>query len=394
MIAKTPGVPRLDKLRVIHIIESDFNLWMGIVCGRKMIYQAESMELLGDEQSGSRPGEKCQDVVIFKHMIYSVLRLTRWDGITFDNDAKSCFDRIVLASASLIVQRLGMSKEVMELFIDTLSEVEYFAKTYYGLSTLPYENSNTQDIHGPGQGGRASPAIWTAISCFLLQCMRENSVGANILSPFGHQLRQVSSGFVDDITHWCVTMEKDNSAGQATEQTLMHQMQDMAQLWEQLLHLTGGKLELSKCFYYPIMWSFNLDGAATLLTPNQISSTITLQDSETKQSCNISSKPCDEAHKTLGVMEQPDGKNSAEVQRLMTKALHHAQVLAGNILKYEETETYYFAVYVPSMAYSLVVGTVSERQAQKIQSPVAQSPTGRQLLEVLAYGISSQNKDR
>jgi hypothetical protein len=54
MIAKTPGVPRLDKLRVIHIIESDFNLWMGIVCGRKMIYQAESMELLGVEQSGSR----------------------------------------------------------------------------------------------------------------------------------------------------------------------------------------------------------------------------------------------------------------------------------------------------------------------------------------------------
>jgi hypothetical protein len=82
-------------------------------------------------QSGSRPGKKCQDVVIFKHMIYLVLRLTRFDGITFDNDAKFCFDRIVLAAASLIVQRLGMSKDVMELFIDTLSKVEYFAKTYY-----------------------------------------------------------------------------------------------------------------------------------------------------------------------------------------------------------------------------------------------------------------------
>jgi hypothetical protein len=65
MIEKVPGVPRLDKLRVIHIIESDFNLWMGIVCGRKMIAHAESMDLLGDEQSGSRPGKKCQDVVIF-----------------------------------------------------------------------------------------------------------------------------------------------------------------------------------------------------------------------------------------------------------------------------------------------------------------------------------------
>jgi hypothetical protein len=391
MIAKTPGIPRLDKLRVIHIIESDFNLWMGIVCGRSMIYQAESMDLLGDEQSGSRPGEKCQDVVIFKHMIYSVLRMTRFDGITFDNDAKSCFDRIVLAAASLIVQRLGLSKDVMELFIDTLSEVEYFAKTYYGLSTMPYKDSNAHGIHGPGQGGRASPAIWTAISCFLLQCMRENSVGANILSPLGRHIRQVSSGFVDDITHWCITMEPDNSIGQATEQILSQQMQHMAQLWEQLLHLTGGKLELSKCFYYPIMWSFNLEGAATLLPPNQLSSKITLTDSETDKSFDIPSKPCDEAHKTLGVLEQPDGKNSAEVQRLTTKALQHAQVLAGNLLKYDETETYYFAVYVPSMAYSLVVGTFSERQAQQIQSPVAQATlTGlgyhRRTPIAIAYG--------
>jgi hypothetical protein len=128
MIEKIPGVPRLDKLRVIHIIESDFNLWMGIVCGQQMIFQAESMNLLGDEQSGSRPEKRCQDVVIFKHMTYSVLRLARSDGITFDNDAKSCFDRIVLAAASLVLQRLGLSREVMELFIEALSKVEYFAK--------------------------------------------------------------------------------------------------------------------------------------------------------------------------------------------------------------------------------------------------------------------------
>jgi hypothetical protein len=228
MIEKIPGVPRLDKLRVIHIIESDFNLWMGIVCGQQMIFQAESMNLLGEEQSGSRPGKRCQDVVIFKHMTYSVLRLAKSDGITFDNDAKSCFDRIVLAAASLVLQRLGLSREVMELFIETLSKVEYFAKTYYGLSTMPYKETNAHGIHGPGQGGRASPAIWTAISCILLQCMRENSVGANITSPQGHQLQQVSSGFVDDITHWCIMMDNQNSLGESNEQTLMHHIEEMA----------------------------------------------------------------------------------------------------------------------------------------------------------------------
>jgi hypothetical protein len=179
-------------------------------------------------------------------MIYSVLRLTKSDGITFDNDAKSCFDRIV--------QRLGLSPEVMELFIATLSKVEYIAKTFYGLSTLPYRSTSSHGIHGPGQGGRASPAIWTAISCRLLQCMRENSICANILSPNGHQIHQVSSGFVDDITHWCIAMEDTICAAGSGEQLLMEQMLDTAQLWEQLLYITGGKLELSKYFYYPIIW--------------------------------------------------------------------------------------------------------------------------------------------
>jgi hypothetical protein len=41
---------------------------------------------------------------------------------------------------------------------------------------MPYKDSNAQGIHGPGQGGRASPAIWTAISRFLLQWMRDIAV--------------------------------------------------------------------------------------------------------------------------------------------------------------------------------------------------------------------------
>ena len=30
----------------------------------------------------------------------------------------------------------------------------------------------------------------------------------------------------------------------------------MATTWEKLLHITGGKLELSKCFWIPIIWGW------------------------------------------------------------------------------------------------------------------------------------------
>jgi hypothetical protein len=65
---------------------------------------------------------------------------------------------------------------------------------------------------------------------------------------------------------------------------------------------TGGKVELSKCFYCPIIWQFDNDGNATIQDPDHTSSTITLVDIITKQNTPIESKSCNDAHKTLGVM--------------------------------------------------------------------------------------------
>jgi hypothetical protein len=117
------------------------------------MWQGEDLQVFGEEQSGGRKGKRCQDVLLFKHMVYSILRLSRSNGSTFDNDAKSCYDRIVMLGASLMAQRIGMDTEVLELFLKMLEEVKYLAKTIYGVSQLSYQSSETYGIHGPGQGG-------------------------------------------------------------------------------------------------------------------------------------------------------------------------------------------------------------------------------------------------
>ena len=40
--------------------------------------------------------------------------------------------------------------------------------------------------------------------------------------------------------------------------------QQTAQWWEQLLHATGGKLQLTKCFYYPMIWQYDAEGVPLL----------------------------------------------------------------------------------------------------------------------------------
>jgi hypothetical protein len=363
LIEKIPGLPLLDKLRVIHLIESDFNLMIGILWGRRLIWEAEDKELFHDGQGGSRPGRRAQEQVLQKHSTYSILRMSQLNGASFDNDAKSCFDRIVMILASLCSQQIGMPAEACELFIKTLNSMRYHVKTAQGISPGFYSSTDNYTIHGPGQGGRGSPAVWVAISSVLMKCMEEYTYGAMLPSPFNGHKNAVFwiTGFVDDVTHWCINISRQ------AETEISEDLQHAAQWWEQLLHASGGKLELSKCFFYILKWKFNSEGIPSLYNTNEFEDQITLVDSETGKEIEIPQRECNMAHKSLGVMESPDGSNKDEFNRLKTLSnTHGRKVVLGRLTK-EETRTYYSSTYLPSMSYGLVIGTMSEKQCESIQ---------------------------
>ena len=64
------------------------------------------------------------------------------------------------------------------------------------------------------------------------------------------KLITIGTGYVDDVTLF-ITVESD---APQTEKQVKKQVKYMATQWERMLHLTGGKLELSKCFWFPIIW--------------------------------------------------------------------------------------------------------------------------------------------
>ena len=108
MIEMIPGSSRLDKLRVIHLLEADLNLALGIIWSRRLMKQGEKLEAFGDEQWGSRNGRSANAVVLLKHFTYEMMELTKSDGGTLDNDAMACFDRIIPALTNLRSRQLGV----------------------------------------------------------------------------------------------------------------------------------------------------------------------------------------------------------------------------------------------------------------------------------------------
>jgi ribonuclease HI len=372
-IEKIPGKPLLHKLRIIHLIESDFNLMIGILWGRRLMKNAEKLKMLGGEQQGSREDRSAPEVLVQKQTIYSILRMARYNGATFDNDAKSCYDRIVMLVASLASQRAGMTKAACELFLSTLDKVQYHIKTNLGISEESYSTTEDRTVHGPGQGGRGSPGIWVTISCLIMECLQEKSNGIEISGPEGDEIERIfSSGFVDDVTLWTGNMMR-SLQGNESAQGVLEEMETAAQWWEQLLFTTGGKLELSKCFFYLIYWVFNDEGEPRMLHPNEFPIPIEITDSETGRTYRIETKPCNQAHKTLGAMESPDSDYSQETERLTKKSEDFARRAQSMKITSEEANMLYFTMIQPSMLYSAPAGTLSRSEADRINSNITRS---------------------
>jgi hypothetical protein len=129
MIEKIPGRPLITKPRVIHLVKADFNLILGILWGRRLMAQAERLRALDDQQFGSRKGRSAEEVALLKHATYELMKITRTNGGTFDNDAKACYNRIIPNLMSLCGQRLGLSEQSMKLHTEVLRRARYHLKS-------------------------------------------------------------------------------------------------------------------------------------------------------------------------------------------------------------------------------------------------------------------------
>jgi hypothetical protein len=134
---------------------------------------------LNDGQAGSRPGRNAIDVVIQKAMKYLYCHETRTGMATMDNDAKSCYDRIICNLAMIISQYYGLSKSTTEAQAKTLQKMRYRSRTALGDSENYYKHMEETPIHRTGQGSCASPSIWILISSILTDCLSELGGGMN-----------------------------------------------------------------------------------------------------------------------------------------------------------------------------------------------------------------------
>jgi hypothetical protein len=77
LIEKDPGQPKLTRLRIIHLFEADFNLFLKMIWGSQLVKRAVSLKLLNDGQHGSIPQRKATDPIMLTQLTTDLCRILK-----------------------------------------------------------------------------------------------------------------------------------------------------------------------------------------------------------------------------------------------------------------------------------------------------------------------------
>jgi hypothetical protein len=115
MIEKIPGVPRINKLRIIQLLEADLNQVLRSAFARNIRKLAQDTPGIISEHQYGRSHQTCLTPVLNKLLTVQLLIQNKTSGIVFNNDAKGCYDRIVSGIALGALRRIGYSKNLVRM---------------------------------------------------------------------------------------------------------------------------------------------------------------------------------------------------------------------------------------------------------------------------------------
>jgi hypothetical protein len=94
MLENIPGVPRINKLRIIQLLEADLNQVLRSAFARNISKLAQETPGIISEHQYGRSHQTSLTPVLNKLLTDQLLIQKKTNGIVFNNNSKGCHDRI------------------------------------------------------------------------------------------------------------------------------------------------------------------------------------------------------------------------------------------------------------------------------------------------------------
>ena len=314
------------------------------------------------------------DALFFARLEKDLIRQIKANSAHMDNDATGCYDRIVTSLGMIVsCRRLGMPRSAIQCQAETLRLMKYSVKHVYGTSPQQYTSSDTEPLFGTGQGSGASPAIWLGLVVILLNALDRMSTedeipGLDFADPWNDFRATWRVGaFVDDTNQGIL-----DSTGDLSIEELVEQLRQAGQLWESLLHISGGSLNLSKCSWTLQYWQW-IQGRPRLLPMTAVDIPLLMTSGDNPEHHIIRQHSNATELKGLGVHMNFMGTFSAHAATMRIKFDGMARRLRQSSLSSTMARKFYNTFYLPSVKYSLPVTSMTSDELHSIQSLMTSS---------------------
>ena len=182
------------------------------------------------------------------------------------------------------------------------------------------------------------------------------------------KLQEWIDGYVDDTS---IFTNIDETHEIPTAKSIAKQLQSDASIWERLLSATGGKVELTKCFYYILQWEFDEEGVPSHMSKQKLEAMgvqIQIKETGKDQPTKIKHLDCDEAHRTLGVYKTITGNQMEQKKQTSQKGETITRAVGAATFTRKQTKTAWNAIYIPGVTYLSVATYLQEKELVQIES--------------------------
>jgi len=377
MLEKTPGNSKIHRLRIIALQESDFNQGNRLAIGRPLMHHLEDTQGIPAMQHGSRAAKLCISAVLNKQLQMEIQRYKKQPLAYIENDATGCYDRIVNPLVLLFLRKIGIPTNTVRSLAQTWAHTSHKIKTLYGISDQEYKNAVDFFLYGPGQGSTIGPILW--LICFLLivQSLSRQAPSMSMRSVDGTVVTNArGDAFVDDAGLGCtahIPKSADIYLVQRTAATLPTQLEILAQQWERLLFSTGGALNLNKCFWFLLSWTWK-GGRPILQTTSSLPAIVRLTAGQDIGDPKVIKRIEPTAsYRTLGVHISPSGNNKGAIAVLQDITLTYAQAITGSHLDRTAVLMSYVQHLLPRLRFQLPALSLTDAECHAILSPALQA---------------------
>jgi hypothetical protein len=369
LIPKKTTSSAIEKLRIIVLFHSMFNMNNKRI-GREMIANAELLNQIPWEAYGSRKGHRSIECAANKVFTTDIARQEHRSMALCSNDAKSCYDRILHAIATICMRRVGVSKQTCLMMFGTLAQAKHHIRTTYGDSDTSYTCIEIP-FQGIYQGNGAGPGIWLLVSIPIINMLKSAGFGFKVRSVLSsEEFSFVCYTFVDDSDVVHSINATATTAETATDTTsLITEMQQVVDTWEGGLRASGGALEPSKSYWFLIHFIFENNKwryADIAATPGNI----TIRDIPGTGRVELERLEVTEARETLGVFIAMNGNQKAQTQALWEKAIKWSDKIRTGIFTQAEIWFSLQHCMLKSLEYPLMATSLSKAQCETIMKPI------------------------